>query len=139
MASLLGPVAGSTAQADKTTPATTTAKPDRSPPNEASLDSSTITDRPRAVNRASASIKYARIIVLKSGLLVLKFRATFSDHPDINRPETVITTHPHRDPIGRHSSVKEVSDLLTGVLRHQLQLRHSGFEEPNSAQLLTIF
>jgi hypothetical protein len=36
--------------------------------------------------------------MLKSGLLVRKFRATFGDFPDINRPETTIATPSTSEP-----------------------------------------
>ena len=65
-------------------------------------------------------------MLLKSGLLLRKFRANVGGFPNINRPETESQPPSTRDPIARPSSVKEVNDLLTGVLHHPLQLRHSG-------------
>jgi hypothetical protein len=64
--------------------------------------------------------------MLKSGLLFRNFRATVGGFSDINRPETLIATPSTTDPIARPPSVKEVNGLLTGVLRHPLQLRHRG-------------
>ena len=126
MASLLGPVAGNTAQADKSVPATTTAKPDRSPPSETRLDSGAITDRPRTVNRTNASAKYAGFIVLSPAFRCASFEPTLVAFPTSIGQKQYSQPHLHRNPIGRLSRVKEVNDLLTGVLQHSLQLRHSG-------------
>ena len=58
--------------------------------------------------------------------LLRNFRATVGGLSDINRPETVVATPSVTDPIARPPSVKEVNDLLTGVLQNPLQLRHRG-------------
>ena len=138
MASLLGPVAGNTAQADKSAPATTTAKPDRSPPSKTRLDSGAITDRPRTVNRTNASAKYAGFIVLSPAFRCASFEPTLVAFPTSIGQKQYSQPHLHRNPIGRLSRVKEVNDLLTGVLRALVAIAPQWIGERNSAQWLTF-